>query len=199
MTFSQPKSAPSGCKISELFYTFFKIGAFTFGGGYAMIALLEDELVSKKKWVDREEFLDIAAIAESTPGPIAVNSATYVGYKLRGVWGAAAATVAVVLPSFVIIYLISLFFDEFLELPFMDEAFSGIQIGVLWLIFSAGFNMLKGLEKSRFNLAVIAAVGIFAIAFSVLAVDFSSVFYILICGAAGVGVYLASRRKGGGE
>ena len=93
-------------KILTLFLTFFKIGAFTFGGGYAMLALLENELVDKKKWLTRDEFLDMTAVAESTPGPVAVNSATYIGYKIAGIGGAAAATFAVCMPSCVIIYVI---------------------------------------------------------------------------------------------
>ena len=90
-------------KIKELFATFLKIGAFTFGGGYAMVALLEHEFVEKKRWVSREEFLDMVAIAESTPGPVAVNSATYIGYKIDGIAGAAASTLAVCIPSFAVI------------------------------------------------------------------------------------------------
>ena len=111
-----------------LFGTFFKIGLFTFGGGYAMIALLEDEFITKKHWLGRDEFLDMAAIAESTPGPVAINSATYLGYKLAGVPGAAVATVAVSLPSFGIIYAISLFFDQFTSLTVVAHAFQGIQL-----------------------------------------------------------------------
>ena len=106
-------------KTKELFWTFFKIGAFTFGGGYAMVALLQNEFVEEKKWVTKEEFLDMVAIAESTPGPVAVNSVTYIGYKIEGAAGAAASTVAVCLPSFAVIYLISLFFDQFLRLSVM--------------------------------------------------------------------------------
>ena len=113
-------------KIRELFGTFFKIGAFTFGGGYAMVALLEHEFVEEKRWLTREEFLDMVAIAESTPGPVAVNSATYIGYKLAGVAGAAASTLAVCLPSFGVIYLISLFFDRFLQLTVVANAFKEI-------------------------------------------------------------------------
>ena len=118
-----------------LFGTFFKIGLFTFGGGYAMIALLEDEFITKKHWLGRDEFLDMAAIAESTPGPVAINSATYLGYKLAGVPGAAVATVAVALPSFGIIYAISLFFDQFTSLTVVAHAFQGIQVCVIYLIF----------------------------------------------------------------
>lgn len=125
-------------KIWALFLTFLKIGAFTFGGGYAMIAPLEDEFLSKKKWLDKEEFLNMVAIAESTPGPVAVNSATYLGYRLAGVPGAFAATAAVCLPSFFVIYLISLFFDQFLSLTYVDYAFRGIRVCVVYLIFPQG-------------------------------------------------------------
>ena len=96
-----------------LFLSMLKIGCFAFGGGYAIIALLENEFVSKRQWIDRDEFLDIAAIAESTPGPIAINVATYVGYKLKGIWGAVVATVGMCLPSFIIMYLVSLFYERF--------------------------------------------------------------------------------------
>ena len=104
-------------KIFELFITFFKLGLFTFGGGYAMISLIQSECVDKKKWLTEEELLDIVAIAESTPGPIAINSATYIGHKIGGVLGSIMAVLGVVLPSFAIIYLISLFFDYFSNLP----------------------------------------------------------------------------------
>ena len=108
-------------KTGILFWDFLKIGAFTFGGGYAMIHLLERQFVARRKWLDREEFLDMVAVAESTPGPVAVNSATYIGYKVDGVIGALSATVAVCLPSFVIIYLISLFLDQFLALTYVGK------------------------------------------------------------------------------
>ena len=120
-----------------LFFTFLKIGAFTFGGGYAMLALLEDACVRQKGWLTREEFLDMTAIAESTPGPAAVNSATYIGYQAGGFLGAVAATFAVCLPSFVVIYAISLFLDAFLAFPLVQAAFRGIQACVVYLILSA--------------------------------------------------------------
>lgn len=112
--------------LGTLFFTFFKIGLFTFGGGYAMIALLEEEFIQRRKWLDKDEFLDMAAIAESTPGPVAINSATYLGYKLAKVPGAVTATVAVCLPSFLIIYAISLFFEQFTQLTVIANAFKGI-------------------------------------------------------------------------
>lgn len=179
----QRKKSGGKSMLLPLFLTFFKIGAFTFGGGYAMIALLEGELISKKGWTDREEFLNMVAIAESTPGPVAINSATYIGYRMAGVPGSVAATVAVCLPSFVIIYLISLFFDRFLSLVWVERAFRGIQVCVVYLIFSAGVRMLKALEKTVFSRVVLLAVLLVMTAFSLLSVSFSSIFYILICGA----------------
>lgn len=173
-----------------LFLTFFKVGAFTFGGGYGMIALLESELVAKKKWIDEDEFLDIVAVAESTPGPIAVNAATYIGSKIAGLLGSAVATVAICLPSFVIIYVISLFLDRFLEFEFVRYAFEGIRVCVVWLIFSAGLKLLKGMKKNAFNIAVTVSVAAVMLAFSLFSVSFSSIFYILICGVLGEAVFL---------
>lgn len=184
-------------KTKELFWTFFKIGAFTFGGGYAMVALLQNEFVEEKKWVTKEEFLDMVAIAESTPGPVAVNSATYIGYKIEGAAGAAASTVAVCLPSFAVIYLISLFFDQFLRLSVVASAFHGIQVCVIYLILSAGLKMLKQLERSAFNMVILAAVVLAMVSFSVMAVSFSSIFYILFSGAAGLGLYAVQKLQKG--
>ena len=180
-----------------LFGTFFKIGLFTFGGGYAMIALLENEFITKKHWLGRDEFLDMAAIAESTPGPVAINSATYLGYKLAGVPGAAVATVAVSLPSFGIIYAISLFFDQFTSLTVVAHAFQGIQVCVIYLIFSAGVRMLKALDKSPFATGVLAAVMLVMVGLSLAGVSVSSILLILLSGAAGVAAWLIGRRKEG--
>lgn len=183
-------------RMLTLFLTFLKIGAFTFGGGYAMIALLENEFVEKKGWLDRDEFLDMAAIAESTPGPVAVNSATYLGYKIGGVAGAALSTLAVCLPSFVIIYVISLFFDQFLSLKYVAYAFRGIQACVVYLIFSAGLRMIKALDKSVMNKVIVALVMAAMALSSALAVSFSSIFYILICGLIGLAVWGIRRGRG---
>ena len=181
-------------KTKELFWTFFKIGAFTFGGGYAMVALLQNEFVEEKKWVTKEEFLDMVAIAESTPGPVAVNSATYIGYKIEGAAGATASTVAVCLPSFAVIYLISLFFDQFLRLSVVASAFHGIQVCVIYLILSAGLKMLKELEH---NIVILTTVAAAMVGCSIAAVSFSSIFYILFSGAAGLLVYAVQQlRKG---
>jgi len=173
-----------------LFLTMLKIGLFTFGGGYAMIALLENEFVSKRRWLDKDEFLDMAAIAESTPGPIAINAATYIGYKNGGVFGAVVATLGICIPSFTIIYLISLFFDTFLSLTYVAYAFKGIQICVVYLIFSAGIKMLKKIKKSVFNVVAVTATFVTMITLSIFAVKVSTIFYILISGIAGVVIYL---------
>lgn len=183
--------------LGTLFFTFFKIGLFTFGGGYAMIALLEEEFIQRCKWLDKDKFLDMTAIAESTPGPVAINSATYLGYKLARVPGAATATVAVCLPSFLIIYAISLFFEQFTQLTVIANAFKGIQVCVIYLIFSAGVRMLKALDKSPFATGVLAAVMLVMVGLSLAGVSVSSILLILLSGAAGVAAWLIGRRKEG--
>lgn len=183
--------------LGTLFFTFFKIGLFTFGGGYAMIALLEEEFIQRRKWLDKDEFLDMTAIAESTPGPVAINSATYLGYKLAKVPGATTATVAVCLPSFLIIYAISLFFEQFTQLTVIANAFKGIQVCVIYLIFSAGVRMLKSLDKSPFATGVLAAVMLVMVGLSLAGVGLSSILLILLSGAAGVAAWLIGRRKEG--
>lgn len=195
MTHNAP--APKAQSLGTLFFTFFKIGLFTFGGGYAMIALLEEEFIQRRKWLDKDEFLDMTAIAESTPGPVAINSATYLGYKLAKVPGAATATVAVCLPSFLIIYAISLFFEQFTQLTVIANAFKGIQVCVIYLIFSAGVRMLKALDKSPFAIGVFAAVMLVMVGLSLAGVSVSSILLILLSGAAGVAAWLIGRRKEG--
>lgn len=176
----------------KLFLAFFKIGLITFGGGYAMIAIIERELVERKKWLEHEEFLDVIAIAESTPGPIAINSATYIGYKLGKVLGSIFATIGVVLPSFIIIFAISLVFDAFLSLEYVQYAFRGIQACTVFLILSAGIKMLKKLKKTVLNIVLGTCTLICLVAFSLLSIKFSSIFYILIGGVVGVIIYLVS-------
>ena len=186
-------------KLFNLFLTMLKIGLFTFGGGYAMIALLENEFVSKRRFMQTDEFADMVAIAESTPGPIAINAATYIGYQQNGVLGSAAATVGVCIPSFVIIFLISLFFDAFQQIRWVAAAFKGIQIGVVVLILSAGLKMLRQMQKTIYNIVCVALTMICLVLCSLFAVNFSSVFYILIGALIGIGVYsvkrLSERRK----
>lgn len=127
----------------DLFITFFKIGAFTFGGGYVMLPLMEEYCVDKKKWLSHDEFMNTVVVAESTPGPIAINLATYCGYKLNGLKGALIATTGVVLPSLIVIYVISLFFDNFLKNKYVSFAFCGIRIAVSLIIIQAGIRLFK--------------------------------------------------------
>lgn len=188
-------------KYVKLFFIMLKIGLFTFGGGYAMIALLENEFVSGRKWMNAEEFADMVAVAESTPGPIAINAATYIGYKTGGVAGSAIATLAVCIPSFAIIYAISLFFNAFLEIAWVAAAFRGIQVCVVFLIFTAGVKMLAKIKRTPFNLVIFVATTLCMLLFSIFGIDFSSIFYVLISGAAGLAVYavkyLRERKKKG--
>lgn len=195
MTHNAP--APKAQSLGTLFFTFFKIGLFTFGGGYAMIALLEEEFIQRRRWLDKDEFLDMTAIAESTPGPAAINSATYLGYKLAGVPGAAVATVAVCLPSFLIIYAISLFFEQFTQLTVIANAFKGIQVCVIYLIFSAGVRMLQALDRSLFSSGVLLSVFLAMTSLSLAGISVSSILLILLSGAAGVAAWLLGRRKEG--
>lgn len=185
--------------LGVLFVTMLKIGLFTFGGGYAMISLLQNEFVEKRKWLDNGEFLDLVTIAESTPGPIAINCATYIGYKTQKFWGALVATIAVCIPSFVIIFAISLFFDAFLANKYVAAAFRGVQICVLFLIVTAGVKMAKKVKKSPLNIIVFSATFAGMVLTGLFAVNFSSVFYILISGVMGLLVYsvfyIRDRRK----
>ena len=183
--------------VFTLFLTFAKIGAFTFGGGYAMIPLIEKEVIERKKWISEDILLEVIAIAESTPGPIAINCATFVGYSRAGFAGALAATVGVVVPSFVIIFAISMFLDRFLEITVIANAFRGIKIGVGLLILNAALNMLKKAKPtglSRGIVTVSAAVMLLILLFSW---NFSSVSLMLMAGAVGLAAY-ALERKGGG-
>lgn len=148
----------------KLFWTFFKIGAFTFGGGLAMIPIIEKEIVYKFKWIDSKEMIDIIAIAESTPGVIALNSATYVGAKIKGFWGALVASIAVVLPSFVVILAISPFITMLRDIPLISYALFGIRSAVIVLILNAVIKLYLSVDKGVFTYIII----IYTVVFSVL-------------------------------
>lgn len=189
------QKSKNNTSILSLFFTMLKIGLFTFGGGYGMIALLENELVQKKGWITKDEFLDMVAIAESTPGPIAINSATYIGYKVAKFWGAFFATLAVCIPSFVIIFCISLFLNAFLSIKVVSYAFSGVQVCVTFLILTAGIKMIKDVKKDVISIVITCTIFLAVILLSMFAVNFSSIFYILISGVIGLFVYLIRRVK----
>lgn len=181
--------------LTTLSLTFLKIGLFTFGGGYSMIALIEKEIVEKKKWLTQNELLDILAVSESTPGPIAINCATYIGYKVNGIIGSIISTIAVVIPSFLIIYIISLFLKQFLEIKYVTYAFKGIAAGVIYLILRAGLKMFKELEKNFLNLTLFIITIVLMITFSILSIKFSSIYYILISALIGLILYLINTLK----
>ena len=173
----------------QLFFSMLKIGLFTFGGGYAMIHILENEFVSKKQWLESDEFIDLVAIAESTPGPIAINCSTYIGFKKEKILGSVVSTIGMVLPSLCIIYCISLFFNQFLSIAWIAAAFKGIQVCVVFLILSAGVKMLKKIKKSLFSVSVMIATFSCMILLSLFSVHFSSIFYILISGGLGLLIF----------
>ena len=175
----------------QLFLTFFRIGAFTFGGGYAMIPLIQKEVVENKKWASDDDILDIIAIAESTPGPIAINSSTFVGYRVAGFWGAFFATLGMVLPSFTIILIISYILKEFQDIKAVQFAFNGIRAGVLALLIKALWSMYKKAPKGLVSYIVMA------LSFILVAFLKINVIYVLIlCAVIGlVSSFMAERRK----
>ena len=153
-----------------LFIKFFKIGLFTFGGGYAMISLIHNEVVDNMKWLDEKEMINMIIIAESTPGVLAVNTATFVGYKIAGVLGSAIATLGVTLPSVIIISIISLFFDAFKSLKYVAYAFNGIRAGIVILIYNAVIKLAKKNKKDIFYFAVLIMTVILSLFFNLNAV-----------------------------
>ena len=179
----------------DLFLSFAKVGLFTFGGGYAMIALIENTCVEKKQWITHDEMMNITVIAESTPGPIAINCATYVGYKQKGFAGALAATIGMVLPSFCIIFAISRFLDHFLEITWIAHAFQGIKIAVGILILDAAVKMLQKMQKKPMPLAFMLC----AFAAMLLINIFSSIVLMLTCGLISLVIFMVKRpvAKGG--
>ena len=181
-------------RLLNLFYTFFKIGLFTFGGGYAMISQIKESIVEKKKWITEEELLEIITIAESTPGPIAINMATYIGYKRKNILGSVFATLGVIVPSFIIIFLISLFIEQFMSFKVVKYAFVGINAGVCFLILKTALSMFKKIEKKLIPLLVFGIVFSLLIVFELLTIKFSSIFFILFGGIIGI-IYYAIKQK----
>ena len=181
----------------ELFWTFFKIGLFTFGGGYAMISLIEDEVGQKRGWITPEELTEVFAIAESTPGPIAINSATYIGYRQAGVRGSASATVGVVLPSFIIIYVISLFIDQFMQLTVIANAFKGIQVAVAFLILRAGLRLVVRMPKRAYSIVACALAGLMIMGINLFSWKISTIWLIMAGAVAGILLLRAPAAKGG--
>ena len=182
--------------ILELFLTFFKIGLFTFGGGYAMIPLIEDSCVNKKAWITHDDMMNVTVIAESTPGPIAVNCATFVGYRQKGLSGAAAATLGVVLPSFVIIFIISMVLDNFLEIVWVAHAFKGIKLAVGILITDAAIRMILKMQKKPLSIIILLCAFTCMFLINIFALRISSIILMLLAAATGILVYAASAASG---
>lgn len=170
----------------DLFLTFFKLGATTFGGGYAMMSQIKESIVEKKEWLSNDELLEVFAISESTPGPVAINMATYIGFQKGKVLGSILATLGVVLPSFIIIFIISLFLNKFLENKYVAYAFVGIKCAVAFLILKAGLNLFKKMKKTPWQLCVFGIVLILMILLELFSKDFSSIYLIIIGGVIGI-------------
>ncbi len=179
----------------DLFLTFSKIGLFTFGGGYAMIPLIENVCVTKKEWITQEEMMNITVVAESTPGPVAINCATYVGSKKKGFWGAVAATLGVTLPSFLIILMISFFIDRFLEIKWVASAFKGIKIAVGILILDAAIKMIVKMKKKALSIIILSVAFIAMMLINAFALRVSTIVLMLASALAGLFVYLIKRHK----
>lgn len=177
----------------DLFFIFFKLGLFTFGGGYAMIPQIKREIVEKRKWMSEDEMIEVIAIAEATPGPIAINMATYVGYKQNKILGSVASTIGVVIPSLVIIFLISLFFNSFIENKYISYCFKGIKCGVSFLIIKVAIEMIVKLEKKLSLIIILVLTFISSICIEIFNINFSSI-YLIIIGAV-LGIILYSKNK----
>lgn len=181
-------------KLLNLFFTMMKIGLFTFGGGYAMISVLESEFVDKKQWITKDEFMNMVTIAESTPGPVAINSSTYIGYKVAGIMGSLLGTIGMVLPAFIIIYIVSLFFDKFLANKYVAYAFDGIQMAIVILILKAGVNFIKGIKKYPFYYIIFSVSLLSYLIITVFDINFSTIFFILIGIVIGVMYYFINKK-----
>lgn len=184
----------------DLFLTFAKIGLFTFGGGYAMISMIENNCVERKQWITHDEMMNVTVIAESTPGPIAINCATFTGYKKAGFLGALAATLGMIVPSFVVIYLISMFLDNFLELTVIANAFKGIKIAVGILILDAAITMIRKMHKKNLPRTIMVFSCIVMFCINLFAWNFSSISLMLIAAIVSLTVFIlndAPEQKGG--
>ncbi len=177
----------------KLFLTFMKIGLFAFGGGHAMIPLIEHDCVEKKKWITHDEMMNLTIIAESTPGPISINCATYVGYKQKGLLGAIVATIGMVLPSLIILFVISLFLDRFLEIKWVYNAFLGIKCAVGLLIFDAGIKMIKKMDKKPIPIIILVCSFILMLLIDLFALNVSSIILMLIAALIGLALFFLKK------
>ena len=177
----------------KLFLTFMKIGLFAFGGGHAMIPLIEHDCVEKKKWITHDEMMNLTIIAESTPGPISINCATYVGYKQKGLLGAIVATIGMVVPSLVILFIISLFLDRFLEIKWIYNAFLGIKCAVGLLIFDAGIKMIKKMDKKPIPIIILVCAFTLMLLIDLFALNISSIILMLVAALIGLALFFVKK------
>lgn len=182
----------------DLFLSFAKIGLFTFGGGYAMISLIENTCVQKKKWITHEDMMNVTVIAESTPGPIAINCATFVGFRQKGYPGAVLATLGMILPSFLIILLISGFLDHFLDITWVASAFKGIRIAVGILILDAALKMIRKMPKKRMALSIMICTAVLMLLVNLFSWHLSSIIVMLAAGAVSLSVFVMGKASGKG-
>lgn len=171
-------------KLLKLFFIFFKIGAFTFGGGYAMIPLIEEEIVRKNELIKEDEFLDIIALSQSIPGALAINTATYIGYRTYGISGAIMACLGAALPSFFIILIIAKYLTQSIEKDVLERIFKGIRPAVVSLILVAVFKLKKGVAKNAFSYVVVVATVLLVVVFKV-----HPILIITTCGTLGYFLY----------
>ena len=183
------KEKKSAKTLLNLFLTFFKLGIFAIGGGPTMLTLLQGELVEKKKWLSNDELMEITAIAESTPGPIAINLATYLGYKRGGFFGALFSTLGVVITPFTLMFVISLFLEKFLSFEAVKYAFMGVKVGVVFLLLKVSITLIKNLKKDWFGILLLSTVTIAMVIITILAVKFSAIYFILLGAVLGLLVY----------
>lgn len=189
--------------LSQLFLSFMKVGLFTFGGGYAMISVITDTCVEKKQWLTQDEMMDLTVVAESTSGPIAINCATYVGYKMAGMMGAVLATLGIVLPSFLILYIISMFLEHFLEYKMIAAACRGIKVGVSLLILDAGSTMLKKMKKKPQPRIIAGCAFVIMLLSNLFSLQISSVVLMLAAGIISLPIFasksVSAQRDGEGQ
>lgn len=181
----------------ELFLTFAKIGLFTFGGGYAMISMIENVCVENKKWISYDDMMNITVIAESTPGPIAINCATFVGYKQKGLIGAIAATMGIVFPSFAIIYLIAILMDDFLEITVIANAFKGIKLAVGILILDAALKMIQKMQRKPIPIVIMVCAATLMMISNIFSLKLSSITLVLAAGIVSLCIFKMKQRKTG--
>lgn len=174
----------------DLFLTFAKIGLFTFGGGYAMISMIENACVEEKKWINHDDMMNVTVIAESTPGPIAINCATFVGFRQKGFTGAVVATIGMVLPSFSIIFLISIFIDNFLTITWISNAFQGIKIAVGLLILDAAITMIKKMHKKPIPRIIMFCSFAAMLSINIFSWRFSSISLMLVAAVVSLVIFL---------